>query len=46
MRFFRAVRSGDEVKAEKARQRMTALLLEALDKISRSERCYGVVMSP
>lgn len=45
MRFFKAVRSGDDAKIEKARQRMMAILQTSLDKISRSEHRYGLVIS-
>lgn len=45
MRFFKAVRSGDDVKIEKTRQRMIRLLLESLNKISHSEHSYGTVMN-
>ncbi len=40
MRFFRAVRSGDDTKIEKERQQMMTILLRSLEKISHSERRY------
>ena len=43
MLFFKAVRSGDDTKMEKARQRMIAILLSSLEKISHSEHPYGLV---
>lgn len=43
MRFFRAVRSSDDAKIEKTRQRMMAVLLKSLGKISHSEHRYGLV---
>jgi len=45
MRFFRAVRSGDDAKIENARRQMTTILVKSLDKISRSEHRYGLVMN-
>lgn len=45
MRFFKAVRSGDDPKIEKARQQMTTILLKASDKISRSEHRFELVTS-
>jgi predicted enzyme related to lactoylglutathione lyase len=35
MRFFRSVRSGDELKVEKARHEMNRVLMTELEKISR-----------
>jgi len=37
MRFFRHIRSGDEMKAEKVRHEMNRVLMVALEKISRSK---------
>lgn len=45
VRFFRAVRGGDDAKIEAARQRMTPILLQSLEKISRSEHRYGLLTS-
>jgi hypothetical protein len=41
MGFFRSVRSRDEVKAEKARQKMLGVVQKTLDGISHSNARFG-----
>ncbi|MEZ4526684.1 MAG: GTPase/DUF3482 domain-containing protein [Desulfobacterales bacterium] len=42
--FFSALRSSDDAAADRARKEMKKMLAEALQKISTSERRYGLVM--
>ncbi len=43
-RFFQAVKSGDEIKKINARKELRGLLKETFQKISHSERKYGLVL--